>query len=249
MTQEDGPNWKSTESETARERELWREELRLKERELALKESEHQRSRWTNPLVLAVVAAALAALGNAVVALINGSQQRALEASQRALEETRANNEQVIEETKEEAVRILEVIKAHDDKSVRQNLKFLIEAGLITNDKRRSALQTYLRNTPEDEGPRLPPQTAAVGTGCNVVMDSKTDENSARKSAEEANQKFKQNNVDLHAEPLPPPPGSPYWGVYIGLDVGRVEARRLLKLAAPLNYKFPNAYQTPPGCG
>ena len=117
MTQEDGPNWKSTESETARERELWREELRLKERELALKESEHQRSRWTNPLVLAVVAAALAALGNAVVALINGSQQRALEASQRALEETRANNEQVIEETKEEAVRILEVIKAHDDKS------------------------------------------------------------------------------------------------------------------------------------
>jgi hypothetical protein len=85
----------SNKADEAFEREKWESDLRLRERELALKESEHKLkalelrikrkdergSRWTNPLVLAVLAATLAAAGNAVVAYINGVEQRSLENS------------------------------------------------------------------------------------------------------------------------------------------------------------------------
>jgi hypothetical protein len=49
------------------ERETWRDEYELHKRELVLKEPEASRSRWSSPLVLAVLAAAMAALGNAGV--------------------------------------------------------------------------------------------------------------------------------------------------------------------------------------
>jgi hypothetical protein len=72
------------------EREKWEADIRLRERETAVNESEQKvrhrevearveelkRSRWANPLVMALLAAALAALGNAGVALINGIEQR-----------------------------------------------------------------------------------------------------------------------------------------------------------------------------
>lgn len=75
------------------DRERWSAEISLREREVTVKEKEQQtredaldhqrdesrRSGWRNPLVLALIAAAVAALGNAVVVLINGTLQRQLE--------------------------------------------------------------------------------------------------------------------------------------------------------------------------
>lgn len=143
-----------TASDTNLEREKWQADLRLRERELSLKEDglrfkhrEVHRSRWANPLVLAVLAAALAAAGNAAVAHINGTAQRELEVA-------RTTSQETIEETKAEAARILEVIKT-DPKVALQNLAFLVDVGLITNPERRAAITEYLKKTPPGQGPSL----------------------------------------------------------------------------------------------
>ena len=51
----------------------------LREEQLELKRAEAIRPRWSTPLVLAILAATVAAAGNAGVAFVNGVQQRALE--------------------------------------------------------------------------------------------------------------------------------------------------------------------------
>jgi hypothetical protein len=180
------PKTDSTTIDEAFEREKWQSDLRLRERELALKEKEQglkylelrlkrkdeRRSQWTHPLVLAVLAATLAATGNAVVAYINGVEQRELEKTraeaQLSLEQHRDQSSQAIEETKAEAMRILEVIKTNGVDSARKNLEFLIEAGLITNVKRRADLQIYLGKLTPGEGPTLPSSTTLFeGLGLN----------------------------------------------------------------------------------
>jgi hypothetical protein len=142
-------------NEPGLERERWQAELRLKERELSLQEEElrfkqreEQRSKWSNPLVLAVLAAALAAAGNAAVAYING-------AAQRELEQARGEGQKTVEETRAEAARILEVIKV-DPKLALRNLSFLTEVGLIQNSARRNAITEYVKKTSPSEGPSLP---------------------------------------------------------------------------------------------
>ena len=72
--------WSFREGEMA----LKEKELEIKEqerednlREIAIKENEYNRSRWNNPLVVAIFAASLAATGNAVVAYFNANAQRA----------------------------------------------------------------------------------------------------------------------------------------------------------------------------
>ena len=91
------------------EQEKWRAEFALKKRgielqeldsrskarELAVKEREEARSRWSHPLVVAVLAAAVAGMANAIITTMNGSLQRDLErekasASQR-LEEVQSS--------------------------------------------------------------------------------------------------------------------------------------------------------------
>ena len=82
--------------EAGPEQQRWQAELRLRERELDIKEraaaqdavqkarefdaklADQRWARWTNPLVLAVSAAVLAALGNAWLAYYNGAAQREL---------------------------------------------------------------------------------------------------------------------------------------------------------------------------
>ena len=86
----------------------------MRTRELELREGEQRRSSWGSPLVVAIAAGALAALTNAGIAWNNARQQIAVD-------------------RKAEAARILEVIKLSDAEAVRNNLRFLIEAGLITD--------------------------------------------------------------------------------------------------------------------
>jgi hypothetical protein len=88
------------------EREKWEMDVELRKQELAIKDQEQEtkrreldlrergekRSRWTNPLSLAVLAGVLALFGN----FVNGLTQ------------------QQIERSKAEASRILEMIKTND---------------------------------------------------------------------------------------------------------------------------------------
>jgi hypothetical protein len=156
------------------EREKWQADFRLRERELALKDKEleqnrlelrlkrveDRRARWTSPLVLALLAATVAAGGNAYVAYLNGEAQRELERTrgeaQITLEQEKSEAEQAIEETKAEAARILEVIKTGDQKTARDNLAFLNEVGLIANEKLSQDIRIYLEKLKPGEGPALP---------------------------------------------------------------------------------------------
>jgi hypothetical protein len=129
------------------EREKWRDEYELRKREVAVKEREakvreDEASRWwwSTPLALvaaAVVGAAIGAGGNALVAWLNGQQ---------AL---------VLEETKAEAARILEVIKTGDPDKAAENLKFLLDVDLI-NDPIRTKLEASLAKRGAGQGPVLP---------------------------------------------------------------------------------------------
>jgi hypothetical protein len=60
----------------------WRNrELALKEREISAKESELRKSRWLNPTVIGLFAAAIGLIGNLVVAFLNNENSRKVERS------------------------------------------------------------------------------------------------------------------------------------------------------------------------
>src|ERR1700752_4002362 len=124
-------------AQLAFEREKWqaeeswrRDELELKRDELGLKRSELNRPQWFNPLVIAILAAAVAAVGNIVVTLVCSHEQSRLNSDQPA--ETRR-----LEQANAEAARILEVLKTNDPDRAAVNLQFLIEAGLISDEGTR----------------------------------------------------------------------------------------------------------------
>lgn len=153
----------SPESERERlefEREKWQAELASRREELDLKRGELNRSRWVNPLVIAIFAAAIAGLGNAAVTLINGTQQTQLE-QERARLTQRLNSEQSnatlrLEQSKSEAARILEVVKTNDPDKAAANLSFLIDTGLIADSNTRSQIQAYLEKRKPGQGVSLP---------------------------------------------------------------------------------------------
>jgi type IV secretory pathway VirB10-like protein len=169
------------------EREKWRDKVRLREKELSIRErkqeskdqdlklrsDEERRSRWTNPLVLAILAAAVAATGNAFVAWLTAHEQRRADAEK--AEETR-----IQDENKSEAERILEAIKTNNPDTAATNLKFLVEAGLIQNNRTKGPLEQYLKNRKQGQGAALPASvlfnappfsldTRAVSVTCKIV--------------------------------------------------------------------------------
>jgi hypothetical protein len=138
------------------EREKWLAELELRNRELALKERdqanrdaelklrqrEHASSQWRSPLVVAILAAAVAATGNAVVAVVNGKMQRD------------------VEERKSESGRILEMIKTGDTEKAAGNLEFLLKSGLVSDPALLARLNEFLRSRTPGMGPSLPASTS-----------------------------------------------------------------------------------------
>jgi N-acetyl-anhydromuramyl-L-alanine amidase AmpD len=120
------------------DREKWEKEISLKERELSLKEKEHASSGWKNPLVVAIMAAAIAALGNTIVTMTNGKFQRELE------------------DQKSEQSRILEMIKTGDPEKAAENLQFLLDSGLISQPDLVTRLSNFLKNRKPGSGPTLP---------------------------------------------------------------------------------------------
>lgn len=130
----------------------WREEFELKKREFALKEREqtnrdveielrkheHRQSQWRSPLVVTILAAAVAALGNAAVNYTNSRLQ-----SQ-------------VERQKAEESRILEMIKTGDPDKAAENLQFLLDAGLISNQETSQKVSQFLGQRKAGSGPTLP---------------------------------------------------------------------------------------------
>lgn len=107
-------------------------ELDLKEREVAAKEREADakvlelnRSRWLNPTVLGLFAAAIGLLGNVVVTRINNS------------------NTQDVERIRSEANVILEAIRTGtgNTDAACKNLRFLVTLGLVRDLNQKIATQ------------------------------------------------------------------------------------------------------------
>jgi hypothetical protein len=116
------------------EREKWLADIRLREAELHLKQAESNRSRWNNPLTIAILAAAVAGLANA------------------ALELQKSKDSLALEEHRSEADRILEVIKVGDPDKAANNLQFLIDIGLLSPETSRR-MTDYLRARQPGKGP------------------------------------------------------------------------------------------------
>jgi hypothetical protein len=61
-----------------------------------------------------------------------------------------------LKKPKQKAARILEVIRTNDPDKAAVNLKFLVDAGLISDAVRRKDLQAFLDNRAAGQGPALP---------------------------------------------------------------------------------------------
>ena len=168
------------------EREKWRGEYELRKREIEIKEQEASRSRWSSPLVLAVLAAAIAALGNAAATLLTGREQIELET-------TKAAQARNTEETKAEAARILEMIKTGDPDKAAENLKFLVEAGLISDALRRASIEKFLTERKAGQGPALPHDIYNLDTSNLTLEQYKAAVDEHRRALRERNEQQKGN--------------------------------------------------------
>lgn len=140
-----------------REREiaLKEREQKSRESEIELKRRDHDTSKWRNPLIVAVFAAIVAAVGNAFVAYQNSNQQR------------------ILEREKAEQARILEVIKTgNDPDKAADNLKFLLDSGLIANELQKGKLEQFLANREPGTGPSLPSESNPPIQGISGVDDA-----------------------------------------------------------------------------
>ena len=128
-------------------------ELDLKQREIEIKEADASRSSFRNPLIVAILVAAIAAAGNFVVAIVNGFQDRQLEAQ------------------RSEQTRILEMIKTGDPDLAAENLRFLLDAGLVETPSIVQNLSEFLQEREPGTGPTLASPSALTGRGGIVGVD------------------------------------------------------------------------------
>lgn len=124
-------------------------------------------SRASTALLVAVIAAASAVAGNALVAWINGEKQR-------EVEERRHAEAMRLQLVRSQHERILEIIRTGNVEKAAENLKFAVEVGLITEHTIRSGIEKFLANRKGGAGPALPPvswntayPTYSGGTTCN----------------------------------------------------------------------------------
>lgn len=119
------------------EREKWEAERKLREQEMAFREADRP-SPWRSPLTIAVVAAAMAGAGNAVVSQLNGSAQLRVQR-----EQGKAGAD--LEKIKAEQNLIIEAIKTGGDvDKAAANLEFLVNTGLVTDKQRANQIRHYI---------------------------------------------------------------------------------------------------------
>lgn len=128
----------------------------MRERELALQERriEHEiktggnRQGWASPLVVAVLAAAVAAGGSVVVTYVEGEQTRELEFEQ-------AQQTRVLEAQRAENARIQQMLETGDPDAAAENLRSLVEVGLVSDGNMRTRLDALLDDRSPKEEPAL----------------------------------------------------------------------------------------------
>ncbi|MCJ2125100.1 SPOR domain-containing protein [Methylobacterium sp. J-077] len=164
------------------EREKWEADNSIRERELATKQKEaftneaklnlqrdeldirikeHNRSRFTNPLFVAVVTGVLTVAVSTVSLIWNANVQREIEAS------------------KAKAARILESLKANSPDKAADNLDFLIKSGLLTEPGRIEKINTYLRARKPGEGPNISVESTVSNSGFSVQLAVRSTEQEA----------------------------------------------------------------------
>ncbi|MEH3063116.1 MAG: hypothetical protein PGN33_10290 [Methylobacterium radiotolerans] len=131
-------------------------EIAIQESELETKRNEQKRAIWTNPLVLALSAATVAAFANVFVALHNADAQRTLEQSQA------------------EHARIVNAITG-DANAALEKLRFLLNTHLIMDETTRHYILTYIDTQQVTNPPAVTTQTPpppATSTVKRVAVES-----------------------------------------------------------------------------
>jgi hypothetical protein len=146
--------WQAESANRDRDISLRGQELKLRKEEIVLRGEESHRARWANPLLLAILGATVAGIANVGVNALNNRYQLSLE-SQKS-EATIA-----LERSKAEATRILEMIKTGDWKKGSENLRFLVESGLISDPLLAEKITTFVRDNKSGPGPSLPPSVSS----------------------------------------------------------------------------------------
>ena len=138
-----------------RELDIKDREAAIKEREVAAKEAEFKRSRWSNPTVLGVFAAALALIGNLIVAQCNNA------------------NSQKVQRAQSEANITLEAIKTGtgNTDAACKNLVFLVSVGLVSDPDGK--IQRQCKDAPK--GPPSLPASVFLPTAHTSTMSQVPD--------------------------------------------------------------------------
>lgn len=112
------------------------EGIRL-EKELELKQRESDRSRWTNPFIVAIIGATAVGLFSAAVSVLNAKYQR-------QLSDSTNQNQGYLESVRAENANILEVVKLGDPQKVRSGLCLLLKLNSIKSSEANAGIQSYL---------------------------------------------------------------------------------------------------------
>jgi len=112
-------------------------EFQLRSRELEIKAEEVKKNRWSNPLLLGIIGAIIAASGNLYGTWLNTDNQITVESN-------KISSQRDSEKRKAEADRISEAIKLPSTAESAERLSFLIKVGLVTDPNTQAALQYYL---------------------------------------------------------------------------------------------------------
>ena len=99
--------------------------------------SDAEKSSSRGPILIAVWTAAIAAIGNGVVSWFNGQQMHRLES------------------TKAQSAVILEVVKTNSPDKAANNLAFLVEIGVISQEQAGERLRNYLKTRVAGQGPSI----------------------------------------------------------------------------------------------
>jgi hypothetical protein len=125
-------------------------ELQLRSEELELRRTEQVYAQWRNPLFLGLIAAVIGLIGNMLVTVISGYNER--QKTKREFDQTLT-----LESNKHRSALILEAIKTGDPDTAATNLAFFLEAYLLQDPDEK--LATYLKERKPGTGGFLPSQT------------------------------------------------------------------------------------------
>jgi SH3-like domain-containing protein len=135
-------------------------ELQIKADEVELKRSEAAKSSRLTPILIAIWTTAVAAGGNGIVSWFNGQQLHKLETE-------KAQQLHQLETEKAQSAVILEVVKTNSPDKAANNLAFLIDIGVISEQQASTRLRTYLKTRVAGQGPSIAKDGTSGETSIN----------------------------------------------------------------------------------